>query len=57
MINTICVIGAGTMGCGIAQVVAQNGFYTLLFDINNEVLQKAKLSLPNNITIEFMTFS
>lgn len=49
MINTICVIGAGTMGCGIAQVAAQNGFYTLLFDINNEVLQKAKLSLQKNL--------
>ena len=49
MINTICVIGAGTMGCGIAQVAAQNGFYTLLFDINNEVLQKAKPSLQKNL--------
>ncbi len=49
MINTICVIGAGTMGSGIAQVAAQNGFYTLLFDINTEVLGKAKLSLQKNL--------
>jgi 3-hydroxybutyryl-CoA dehydrogenase len=49
MINTICVIGAGTMGSGIAQVAAQNGFYTLLFDINTEVLDKAKLSLQKNL--------
>jgi len=49
MINTICVIGAGTMGRGIAQVAAQNSFYTLLFDINSEVLGKAKLSIENNL--------
>ena len=48
-INTICVIGAGTMGSGIAQVAAQNGFYTLLFDINSEVLEKAKLSIQKNL--------
>ena len=48
-INTICVIGAGTMGSGIAQVAAQNGFYTLLFDINSEVLEKATLSIQKNL--------
>ena len=48
-INTICVLGAGTMGSGIAQVAAQSGFYTLLFDINNEVLDKAKLSIQKNL--------
>ncbi|WP_462250111.1 3-hydroxyacyl-CoA dehydrogenase family protein [Ferruginibacter sp.] len=53
MINTICVIGAGTMGSGIAQVAAQNGFYTLLFDINSEVLDKAKLSLQKNLLYLF----
>jgi 3-hydroxybutyryl-CoA dehydrogenase len=49
MISTICIIGAGTMGSGIAQVAAQSGFYTLLFDINNEVLEKAKLSIQKNL--------
>jgi 3-hydroxybutyryl-CoA dehydrogenase len=48
-INTICVIGAGTMGSGIAQVAAQNNFYTLLFDINNEVLEKAKFAIQKNL--------
>jgi 3-hydroxybutyryl-CoA dehydrogenase len=48
-INTICVIGAGTMGSGIAQTCAQNGFYTLLFDINEEVLQKAKTAIYKNL--------
>ena len=48
-ISTICVVGAGTMGCGIAQTSAQNGFYTLLFDINKEVLEKAKISVQKNL--------
>lgn len=48
-INTICVIGAGTMGSGIAQTCAQNGFYTLLFDINIEVLNKAKAATNKNL--------
>ncbi len=49
MINTICVIGAGTMGSGIAQTAAQSGFYTLLFDINTEVLEKAKTSIQKSL--------
>lgn len=49
MIQTICVIGAGTMGSGIAQTAAQNGFYTLLFDINKEVLEKAKSSIQKSL--------
>jgi 3-hydroxybutyryl-CoA dehydrogenase len=53
MISTICIIGAGTMGSGIAQVAAQSGFYTLLFDINNEVLDKAKLSIQKNLEYLF----
>jgi len=48
-IHTICVIGAGTMGSGIAQVAAQNGFYTLLFDINVEMLEKAKTGIQKNL--------
>lgn len=50
MISTICVIGAGTMGSGIAQTAAQNGFYTLLFDINIEVLEKAKAAIQKSLT-------
>jgi 3-hydroxybutyryl-CoA dehydrogenase len=48
-ISTICVIGAGTMGSGIAQVAAQSGFYTLLFDINVEMLEKAKAAIQKNL--------
>lgn len=48
-VNTICVIGAGTMGNGIAQTCAQNGLYTLLFDINETVLEKARVSILKNL--------
>lgn len=49
MINTVCVIGAGTMGSGIAQVAAQSGLNTLLFDINKEVLLKADNSIQKSL--------
>lgn len=41
-IKTIAVLGAGTMGQGIAQLCAQSGFKTLLYDINSSVLEKAR---------------
>ncbi|HEY6505562.1 MAG TPA: 3-hydroxyacyl-CoA dehydrogenase NAD-binding domain-containing protein [Chitinophagaceae bacterium] len=49
MINTICVCGAGTMGSGIAQAAARSGFYTLLYDLNETVLEKAKISVEANL--------
>ncbi|MBK7884718.1 MAG: 3-hydroxybutyryl-CoA dehydrogenase [Chitinophagaceae bacterium] len=49
MIQTICVIGAGTMGSGIAQTAAQSGFTTLLFDINTTILEQAKISIQKNL--------
>jgi len=49
MINTICVIGAGTMGSGIAQTAAQHGFYTVLFDINVKVLENAKAAVEKSL--------
>lgn len=46
---TICVCGAGTMGSGIAQVAAQSGFNTILFDLNESVLIKARASIQKNL--------
>jgi len=48
-INSICIVGAGTMGSGIAQVAAQSGFSVLLFDINEAVLEKGKASIQKNL--------
>jgi 3-hydroxybutyryl-CoA dehydrogenase len=36
----IGVIGAGTMGGGIAQMFAENGFQTLLWDVNDSFVNK-----------------
>lgn len=49
MTITICVCGAGTMGSGIAQVAAQSGFQTLLFDVNNSAIDKAKVAIDKNL--------
>ncbi len=49
-VKTIGVIGAGTMGQGIAQVCAQAGFKTVLFDINAPVLKKAEETTVQNLT-------
>ncbi len=43
------VIGAGTMGAGIAQVAAQNGHNTTVYDLSPEVLQEAKAKLSNTL--------
>jgi 3-hydroxybutyryl-CoA dehydrogenase len=48
-VNNICVAGAGTMGMGIALCAAQNGFTTLLFDVSEAVLSKAKESIDKNL--------
>lgn len=50
MIETICICGAGTMGSGIAQVCAQNGFYTILFDLNETILNDANENIIKNLS-------
>lgn len=49
MIKTIAVVGAGTMGSGIAQVAAQSGHKTVLFDFNKEILEKAAISIKKSL--------
>jgi 3-hydroxybutyryl-CoA dehydrogenase len=49
MTVTICICGAGTMGSGIAQVVAQSGFDTVLFDVNEKVLESSKTTILTNL--------
>jgi 3-hydroxybutyryl-CoA dehydrogenase len=49
MPQKICVCGAGTMGSGIAQVAAQSGFNTILYDVSEEFLAKAKLKIEKDL--------
>ena len=51
MIQTICVCGAGTMGNGIAQTAAQAGFHTILYELNEAVLSKAKENIEKNLQL------
>ncbi len=45
----IAVIGAGTMGNGIAHTFAQNGFKAQLIDISEEALQKGMATIAKNL--------
>ena len=38
--DTIAVIGAGAMGSGIAQLLVQNGYHTMLYDADADALQR-----------------
>ena len=46
--NKVAVIGAGTMGNGIAHVFAQNGFQVSLIDVSKEQLNKAIGTITKN---------
>jgi 3-hydroxybutyryl-CoA dehydrogenase len=48
-LQNIGVIGAGTMGNGIAQVCAQAGFEVTLLDISDSALQKALATVSKNL--------
>ena len=49
MIKKISIVGAGTMGSGIALAAALKGFPVLLCDINETVLSSAKVSIDKNL--------
>ena len=49
-IHTVAVVGAGTMGIGIAQVCAAAGFVTLLHDNNKNNLMAAMDSMARNLS-------
>ena len=48
-VETIAVIGAGTMGHGIAQVAAFSGFRVLLSDVDRESLARGVQSIEKNL--------
>lgn len=48
-IETIAVVGGGTMGNGIAHVAAQAGKKVCLIDLSDEVLEKAVATIGKNL--------
>ena len=50
-IQSICICGAGTMGSGIAQVAATAGYYTILYDVNKTMLEKAKEGMEESLQL------
>jgi 3-hydroxybutyryl-CoA dehydrogenase len=49
MIKTVGVIGAGTMGNGIAQVFAQHGFTVRLVDVAQPMLDRARATIEKSL--------
>ena len=49
LVETIAVIGAGTMGHGIAQVAAFSGFRVLLSDVDRDSLARGVQSIEKNL--------
>ncbi len=49
MIEVISVLGAGTMGHGIAQVAAMAGYQVFLYDIKEEFVTRGFNSIKNNL--------
>lgn len=45
----VAVIGSGIMGNGIAQVMAMSGYETVLVDVQQESLDRAKTTMEKNI--------
>ena len=48
-IKKIAVIGAGTMGHGIAQTYAANGYETTLIDVKEEILTRAQKAVAASV--------
>ena len=49
MIKNVCIVGAGTMGSGIALAAALKDFRVILCDINENVLTAAKQIIDSNL--------
>ena len=50
--STIAVLGAGTMGNGIAHVFARTGHHVILADVSNEALQRGFDTIRKNLARE-----
>jgi 3-hydroxybutyryl-CoA dehydrogenase len=50
-LETIGVVGAGVMGMGLAQALAQSGLRVLLIDISDSILESALGQIRNNLRL------
>lgn len=48
-IQYVGVVGSGTMGSGIAQICAQNGYYVYLYDVNDTIVQKSLYTIEKRL--------
>ncbi len=53
-IQVVGVIGAGVMGVGVSQALAQTGHNVILVDISEEILAHAKQEIKNNLRFHVM---
>lgn len=51
-IKTVGVIGAGVMGVGVAQNIAQTDHQVIIVDISADILEHAKQEIKNNIRFQ-----
>ena len=49
MIESVAVIGAGTMGNGIVHVFAQHGYAVTMIDVREEALEAARATIEKNM--------
>ena len=48
-IHNVFVVGAGVMGSGITQVIAQSGFNVKLMDVSDDYTRAAMDNINNNL--------
>jgi len=48
-IKNVCIIGAGTMGSGIAQLIAINGYSVNIVDLSVDLLDEIKEKIEQNV--------
>ena len=49
--RVVGVIGAGVMGSGVAQDLAQSGHRVILLDTSEEILARARQEITNNVRL------
>ena len=48
-IKKIGIVGSGTMGTGIAQLMVQSGYSVIIYDINEEAVKRAEVTIESRL--------